>query len=65
MTKVPSWYFYANPMAALVRAYREIFVMQQVPELKPLIAVGLISVTLLLIGATVFERRREEFAELV
>jgi len=61
----PRWYFYANPMAALVRAYRDIFVTQQIPNPNPLIAVGLLSLLFLLIGSTVFERRREEFAELV
>jgi lipopolysaccharide transport system permease protein len=65
VTQAPRWYFYANPMAALVRAYRDIFVAQQIPNPNPLIAVALISFALLLIGSTVFERRREEFAELV
>jgi lipopolysaccharide transport system permease protein len=63
--RAPRWYFYANPMAALVRAYRDVFVVQQIPNPNPLIAVALISLTLLVIGSTVFERRREEFAELV
>lgn len=61
----PRWYFYVNPMAALIRSYRDIFVVQQIPNPNPLIAVTLISLTLLLIGSIVFERRREEFAELV
>ncbi|MBL8954967.1 MAG: ABC transporter permease [Myxococcaceae bacterium] len=61
----PLWYFYVNPMAALVRSYRDLFVAQQIPNPNPLIAVALVSLFLLFIGSTVFERRREEFAELV
>jgi lipopolysaccharide transport system permease protein len=65
----PQWahrpILYLNPMGALVNAYRDIFVDQQIPHWKPLIAVAVVSVVMLWIGASVFERRREEFAELV
>lgn len=65
----PQWahrpILYLNPMSALVNGYRDIFVDQQIPHWKPLIAVAAVSVVMLWVGATVFERRREEFAELV
>jgi ABC-type polysaccharide/polyol phosphate export permease len=56
---------YVNPMAALTSAYRSIFYLHQTPEPKPLLAVAGLSLALLWLGAQVFERRREEFAELV
>jgi lipopolysaccharide transport system permease protein len=61
----PEWYYYANPIAALVAAYRDIFVTQAIPSWRPLAAVAGISIVLLWISAVVFERRREEFAELI
>jgi lipopolysaccharide transport system permease protein len=56
---------YVNPMAALVFGYRDVFVEHRLPELQPLLIVAGISVLLLWISAGVFERRREEFAELI
>jgi lipopolysaccharide transport system permease protein len=54
-----------NPMAALTNAYRSIFYAHQVPAAKPLLAVAGLSLALLWLATMVFERRREEFAELV
>lgn len=54
-----------NPMASVMTAWRAIFYEQQVPAWEPLARVALIAVVLLWISANVFERRREEFAELV
>ncbi len=69
MSSVPADYqqvvLYANPMAALVDAYRSIFYLHAWPDPKPLAAVTVISLVVLWLSAGVFERRREEFAELV
>jgi lipopolysaccharide transport system permease protein len=54
-----------NPMAALVEGYHDIFYMHMRPPFIPLGAVTLISIVLLWLSSGVFERRREEFAELV
>ncbi len=56
---------FANPMAAVMNAWRDIFYLHRVPEWQPLLVVALVSVLLLTAAARVFERRREEFAELV
>jgi lipopolysaccharide transport system permease protein len=56
---------YGNPMAALVTAYRAIFLDHAVPPMRPLAFVAVISVAVLWLSAGVFERRREEFAEMV
>jgi len=56
---------YVNPMAALTAAYRSIFYAHQLPEPRPLLLVAVISLLLLWLSSQVFERRREEFAELV
>ncbi|MBK7862835.1 MAG: ABC transporter permease [Archangiaceae bacterium] len=65
----PEWahrpILYLNPMAALVNGYRDIFVDQHLPHYKPLLAVTGVSFALLWVGSVVFERRREEFAELI
>lgn len=54
-----------NPMAAVMAAWRDIFYAQQVPSWQGLAVVGVVSVVLMWISAGVFERRREEFAELI
>jgi lipopolysaccharide transport system permease protein len=54
-----------NPMAALMEGYRCIFYMHIRPPFIPLGTVGVLSILLLWLSSGVFERRREEFAELV
>jgi lipopolysaccharide transport system permease protein len=54
-----------NPMAAFMEGYRDIFYMHIRPPFIPLGIVAIVSVVLLWVSSTVFERRREEFAELV
>ncbi len=54
-----------NPLAALMEGYRAIFYLHLLPGMRPLASVGAISVILLWLSSGVFERRREEFAELV
>jgi lipopolysaccharide transport system permease protein len=55
----------ANPMAALMTAWRDVFFDHRVPEWQPLAVVAGVTVLVLWFSAAVFERRREEFAELV
>jgi lipopolysaccharide transport system permease protein len=55
----------SNPMAVVITSYQAIFYEHQLPEVQPLAMVMLISLVLLATAAWVFERRREEFAELV
>lgn len=54
-----------NPMAALIVSYRDIFYEHRVPQAQPLLVVAGLSIALLMLSSSVFERRREEFAELV
>lgn len=56
---------YCNPMAALIIAYRDVFYYHQIPNWHPLAAVGAMSIALLWVSSVIFERRREEFAELI
>jgi ABC-type polysaccharide/polyol phosphate export permease len=56
---------YLNPMAAFVNAYRDVFYAHQLPALAPLVGVTASSLFVLWLSSGVFERRREEFAELV
>lgn len=56
---------YANPVAALIGAYRSMFYDHTVPALQPLLVVAGLSVAVLWLSSGVFERRREEFAEMV
>lgn len=56
---------FLNPLAAVISAWRDIFYLHRAPALEPLGAVALIALVLLWLSSGVFERRREEFAELV
>ncbi len=56
---------YGNPMASLMTAWRDIFYAHQAPQPWPLLTVAGTSLLLMWVAARVFERRREEFAELV
>ena len=56
---------HVNPIAALMTAWRDVFFAHQVPELQPLLVVAAITLIVLWLSSAVFERRREEFAELV
>lgn len=55
----------SNPMAALVTSYQSIFYEHAIPPLRPLLVALIISLALFWISAQIFERRSEEFAELV
>jgi lipopolysaccharide transport system permease protein len=54
-----------NPMASVMSSWRDIFYEQRIPEWQPLLSVAAISLVVMWISTTVFERRREEFAELI
>jgi lipopolysaccharide transport system permease protein len=54
-----------NPMASVMSAWRDIFYEQRVPNWQSLLSVAAISLVVMWISTNVFERRREEFAELV
>jgi lipopolysaccharide transport system permease protein len=54
-----------NPIAALVTAWRDVFFLHQIPQFWPLLVVAVITLVALWLSSAVFERRREEFAELV
>jgi lipopolysaccharide transport system permease protein len=58
-------YLIVNPMAVITTSYQGIFYEHRWPHPRGLALVALGSVVLLAIAAQVFERRREEFAELV
>jgi len=55
----------ANPMAVIVTSYQAIFYEHRLPAVIPLALVAGLSVGLLAIAAAIFERRQEEFAELI
>jgi lipopolysaccharide transport system permease protein len=54
-----------NPMAAVVTSYQAVFYDHHLPAGEPLAVVALESIVLLWLAALVFDRHREEFAELV
>ncbi|MCA2978494.1 MAG: ABC transporter permease [Myxococcaceae bacterium] len=54
-----------NPMAALTEAWRDVLFRHQTPAWQPLAGVVAVTFVVLWFSAAVFERRREEFAELV
>jgi lipopolysaccharide transport system permease protein len=66
---IPTWFhkvmLFANPMAVIATSYQAAFYDHQLPDLKPLAAVAALSVVLLTISAGIFQRRQEEFAELI
>jgi lipopolysaccharide transport system permease protein len=55
----------ANPMAVIATSYQDIFYDHRLPAAGPLALVAALSMGLLVIAAGIFERRQEEFAELV
>lgn len=55
----------ANPMAVMITSYHSIFYDHQLPAMGPLALWLGIALVLLAVASSVFERRREEFAEVV
>ncbi len=56
---------YGNPMASMMEAWRDIFYDHALPEVAPLVFVTGLSLVCMWLSSLVFERRREEFAELI
>ena len=52
-----------NPMYPIVRAYQSILVFDQNPDLTPLIVIGIISISLLVLGLFVFRRASPELVD--
>jgi lipopolysaccharide transport system permease protein len=48
-----------------MNAWRDIFFLHRAPAWQPLAEIAVLSLVLLWVASGVFERRREEFAELV
>jgi lipopolysaccharide transport system permease protein len=55
----------ANPMAVIVLSYQSIFYDHELPAMGPLAMWLGIALALLAVASSIFERRREEFAEVV
>jgi lipopolysaccharide transport system permease protein len=55
----------ANPMAVMATSYQSIFYDHQLPAMGPLALWAGIALVLLTVASVIFERRREEFAEVV
>lgn len=55
--------FYANPMTAVIIAYRDILYYKQVPEIGTLLNALVLGVVVLLIGSIVFKKLQRHFAE--
>jgi lipopolysaccharide transport system permease protein len=55
----------ANPMAVMVTSYQAIFYEHRMPDPGPLLLWLVIALVLLAVASSIFERRREEFAEVV
>lgn len=56
---------FTNPMAALMTGWRDVLFAHRVPDWQSLAVVAGFTVLVLWLSSSVFERRREEFAELV
>jgi lipopolysaccharide transport system permease protein len=54
-----------NPMAALITSYQDIFYYQRIPQAAPLAVAASVALVLLVGASVFFERRREDFAELI
>jgi lipopolysaccharide transport system permease protein len=52
-----------NPMSSIITSYQAIFYEHRLPDLVPLLGLGVFSVALLWSASMIFESRREEFAE--
>ena len=57
-------YYFINPMAGIIEAYRAVLLYQRLPELNLLIS-AIISVIVLLIGYWFFKRVENQFADVV
>ena len=58
-------YLYGNPMGVIVRSYQAIFYQHTLPDAGALAGVLVVSLLLLWVATQIFERHREEFAEMI
>ncbi len=66
-TIVPDWlrpYYYINPMAGIIDAYRSVILYQKIPEPNLLLS-GLIALIVLVSGFWLFKRVEDQFADVV
>lgn len=54
-----------NPLSSLINSYQSIFFFQKPPEAGHLLYCGIFSIFLLFFGVYIFEKYRDEFAELI
>ena len=52
-----------NPMTHIINAYRDIFYYQQMPNMRNLVILFVISVILMVIGYFIFKKLQKGFAE--
>jgi len=65
---VPSWAKFIiriNPMAYLVRFYRDILLRGSLPDLKEVLVFSSVAIILFFIGYYIFERNQSKFADLI
>ena len=57
------WLFRLNPMAHLINAYRDIYLVHQIPQLLNLGIVLIVSLLILIVGYLIFKKLEKRFAE--
>ena len=57
------WILQVNPMTYIIEAYRNIFYYKTMPEIKPIVILIGISITLCVIGYIIFNKLQKGFAE--
>ena len=58
-----SWILRYNPMTYLISAYRSMFYLHQMPNLKPLGILLIIGIIICVIGYAIFSKLQRKFAE--
>ena len=57
------WLLYLNPMTSIINGYRDIFYYKRIPNFKMLIPIFILSLILLIVGITIFNKLKKGFAE--
>jgi len=66
--KVPDhleFYFYLNPMATLIEAYRDVLLRQSWPDSSALLSLSLVSIILIAIGTQLIKRYSSSYAKVI
>lgn len=58
-----SWILKYNPMTYLISAYRSMFYLHQMPDMKPLLILLLIGIAICIFGYLIFNKLQKKFAE--